>query len=127
MWCYTVSGWANCECDHVSNLLDLNEWKSYYGFYRLFILNLEYYDDDSDLVRLSKPKELDWTTKAVGSFFIKNLNNIKNKCGKEWITKINQLFTERVVDPLPLMTYGLKLRESCRSSATYDLWLKAES
>ena len=109
MWCYTVSGWANFECDHVSNFLDLNEWKSYYGFYRLFILNLEYYDDYSDLVRLSKPKELDWTTKAVGSVFIKNLNNIKNKCGKEWITKINQLFTERVVDPLPLMTYGLKL------------------
>ena len=90
-WCNTENGYSNCECDY--NLLELNEWKSYYGFYQLFILNLEYYEDDSYLVRLSKHKELDWTTPAVGSFFIKNMDNIKNKCGKEWIPKINKLFT----------------------------------
>ena len=75
----------------------MKEWRSFYGFYQFFFQNLEY-EDDSDIdflnfIRLRKSKELDWTTKAVGSLFIKNLNNIKNKCGKEWISKLNQLFT----------------------------------
>ena len=72
--------------------MDLNEWKSFYGFYQLFMLNLEF-GDDSYLVRITKLREWDWTTKSIGSFFIQNLNNIKIKCGKEWVTKINQLFT----------------------------------
>ena len=72
--------------------MELNDWKYYYGFYQMFIQNLEY-EDDSSRVRLSRPKELDWTTPDVGSLFIKNLANINIKCGKEWITKLNQLFT----------------------------------
>ena len=51
-WCNRDDGWeSNCECEY--NILELNEWKSYYGFYQLFTQNLEY-GHDSDLVSVEK-------------------------------------------------------------------------
>ena len=40
-------------------------------------------------------KHMDWSTKAVGSFFIKNLENIKDRCsvGKDFNLELHQSFT----------------------------------
>ena len=67
------------------------EWKYIHVFLHIF------YKFQSISGWLELPKELDWSTKSVGSFFMKNLRNFKKMCdgyrNKNQLKALHQLFS----------------------------------
>ena len=71
------------------NVEKKNEWKFLYFFYSLF--NTQMIGDDLRPITFT---ETDWSTKTVGSFFVKNLIGFVEKCPSfEGVKLLRQLFT----------------------------------
>ena len=74
--------------------IDVMNFKLLLNFYQLFLHHIEKYEDTLKPNHVLT-KHMDWSTRAAGRFFIKNLKIFKDKCivGKELISKLHQAFT----------------------------------
>ena len=89
------------------NIEKNDEWKILYILHKLFNKQLI-----GDVLGPSTFTETDWTTKAIGSFFIKNLKDVRAACSLEGIKQIRQLFTLPKQNlSLPLITFLYSVKD----------------
>ena len=75
--------------------IDEEDFKFVYDFLNLYDnFFLDYYNHIKPDHELTE--HMDWSTNAVGTFFIKNLKQFKNRCevGKDFNSTLHQLFTQ---------------------------------